>query len=92
MFNKFFEMAAKDDRLSLTDLCIYLALFLCWNKNHFHNPVRVKRIEIMQLAKVNAKTTYHKCIKQLQACGYIRYEPSYKPEGSLVYLNISSEL
>lgn len=86
MFNIFFDKVANDNRLSTTDICIYLALFHCWNKNHFRNPVNIKRTEIMKLAKVNAKTTYHKCIRKLQDCGYIRYEPSYKPQGSSAYL------
>jgi hypothetical protein len=84
--NDFFAAASNDKRLSLTHLCIYIALFQCWNKNHFQNPVNIKRSEIMRLSKVNAKTTYHKCIKELQLAGYIKYEPSFHPQGSFVYM------
>ncbi len=85
-FNALIEVVAIDSRLSYaTSLQLYyIALLQCWNKNNFRNPVTIKRTEIMRLSKVNAKTTYHKCIKELQNAGYIRYEPSYKPEGSLV--------
>jgi hypothetical protein len=68
----------------MSHFCIYIALFQRWNKNNFQNPVRIRRKEIMRLSKVNAKTTYHKCIKELHDAGYIRYSPSYKPQGSLV--------
>lgn len=84
--DNFFASATGDKHLGLTHLCIYIALFQCWNKNHFKNPVNIKRSEIMRLSKVNAKTTYHKCIKDLQLAGYIRYEPSFHPQGSLVYM------
>lgn len=40
----------------------------------------------MHLSKINAKTTYHKCVKQLQLTGYIKYEPSFDPQGSTVYI------
>ena len=80
----FIEAIAKDERIARSHLCVYIALFQCWNKNNFENPFTIRRIEIMRLSKVNAKTTYHKCIKELQDAGYIKYEPSFKPEGSLV--------
>ena len=82
----FIEILVKDNRVAMPHLCIYIALFQLWNKNNFQNPIKIRRMEIMRLSKVNSKTTYHKCIKQLHYAGYIRYEPSYKPEGSLVYI------
>ena len=88
-FKRVFDAISKDERLTVTHLCIYNALLQCWNKNDFSNPVKITRKEIMRLSKVKSKTTYHKCIKELQNAGYIRYEPSYKSEGSKVYvLNI----
>jgi len=84
--NNFFSAASNDKRLTLTHLCVYIALFQCWNKNHFKNPVTIRRIEVMRLSKINAKTTYHKCINELQLAGYIKYEPSFHPRGSLVYM------
>lgn len=84
--NTFFEKITRDERLNATHLCVYLALFQCWSKNNFQNPVSIRRAEIMRLSKVSAKTTYHKCMKNLHAAGYIKYEPSYKPEGSMVHV------
>jgi len=90
--NNFIENASNDERLSLTDFCTYIALLQCWIKNSFQNPVRIRRCQIMHLSKINAKTTYHKCVKQLQLTGYIKYEPSFDPQGSMVYiLDISAK-
>jgi hypothetical protein len=85
--NDFFAAVSDDRRLNISHLCIYIALFQYWNKNHFQNPFRIKRADIMHLSKIKAKTTYHKCIKELHAAGYIKYKPSYDPLGSLVYIN-----
>ena len=41
----------------------------------------------MGLSKVGSKTTYHKCMKELQQYGYLQYDPSYHPlRGSWVFL------
>jgi hypothetical protein len=84
--NRFFNAVIIDERMTMPHLCLYMALFQCWNINGFHNPILIRRIEVMQLAKISAKSTYHKCIKDLQIGGYIRYYPSYNPLGSLVYI------
>lgn len=84
--NNFLEAASNDERLSMTHFCTYVALLQCWIKNGFQNPVRIRRCQIMRLAKINAKTTYHKCVKELQLTGYIKYEPSFEPQGSKVHI------
>ena len=81
-----FEAISSDERLTMAHLCIYNAILQCWNENDFSNPVKITRREIMRLSKVKSKTTYHKCIRDLQAFGYINYEPSFKPQGSSVYI------
>lgn len=64
-----------------------MAIFQYWNANHFHNPVSISRQDLMKISKISAKATYHKCIKDLHAYGYIQYLPSFNPfKGSLVYL------
>ncbi len=82
-----YDTLSKDERLTMAHLCIYNALLQCRNENDFSNPVKVTRKEIMRLSKVKSKTTYHKCIKDLQVFGYIDYKPSFKPEGSLVHIH-----
>ena len=83
----FFERAAKDFHLNPTHISLYISIFQLWNLNRFKSPLSVSRSELMALSKVGSKTTYHKCMKELQQFGYIRYDPSYHPlRGSWVHL------
>lgn len=75
-----FYTAIKDDnRIGATHISLYMALFQLYNLNNFCNPVYISRSPLMVLAKISGLATYHKCIKQLQEYGYLRYEPSYNP-------------
>jgi hypothetical protein len=56
-------------------ISLYMALFECWNKNCFENPVSITREIIMPIAKISGIATYHKCIKDLYNFGYIKYLP-----------------
>lgn len=85
---RFFSHAEKDERISNNHICLYIALFQRWNLNSFRNPVSITRREIMKSAKIT-RTTYHRCIKELDTYGYIKYLPSYHPVlGSLVYVDM----
>ena len=69
-------------------IVVYMALILLWHKNELTNPFPVSRKGIMELAHVHSIVTYHKCIGQLEAYGYIRYNPSYSYYNrSTIYLN-----
>lgn len=83
--SEFFNAIAGDPRISITHIGLYAALLQYWAAHQYQNPVQAYRHEIMQLAKISTKTTYHKCIKDLNQYGYIRYEPSHKK-------NVSSRL
>jgi hypothetical protein len=75
-----------DERLLATHVNLFTALFVHWQRNRFINPFRVTRIELMAFSKIASIATYHKCIRELDAFGYIRYQSSYHPAlGSLVY-------
>lgn len=83
--NAFFEKAINDSRLNSTHISMYMSLFQCWNKNLFKNPLSISRAEVMKGSKIQALATYHKCIKELNAYGYIEYQPSNNPyRGSTV--------
>jgi len=83
----FFDRVTKDDRLGPLHISMYVSLFQFWNASHFRNPISISRSELMRVSKISAKATYHKCIKELNNYGYLRYEPSFNPiRGSLVYL------
>jgi FtsZ-interacting cell division protein ZipA len=65
-----------------------MALFQTWNVNRFQNPISITRNEMMRISKIYSKATYHKCINELHAKEYIKYEPSHNPfKGSLIYVN-----
>jgi len=76
----------KDSRLLPTHLSLFAGLFVLWQRNGFVSPFGVTRKMLMAFSKVASVATYHKCIRELDEYGYIRYQPSYHPRlGSLVY-------
>ena len=90
----FFDKVINDHTLNPTHISLYIALFQFWNCNRFRNPISISRDEVMRISKISSKATYHKCLKNLHALGYLRYEPSYNPyKGSMVFMfNFSDNL
>jgi hypothetical protein len=90
----FFDRVVHDRHLNPTHISIYIGLFQHWNVNRFKNPISITRNEIMRISKVSSKATYHKCMRELNDRGYIKYEPSYNPfKGSMVNIfNFSDDL
>ena len=90
----FFDKVINDHTLNPTHISLYIALFQFWNCNRFRNPISISRDEVMRISKISSKATYHKCLKNLHALGYLRYEPSYNPyKGSMVFMfNFSENL
>lgn len=83
----FFEKIQYDRAISSSQLAIYMALFQCWNKQRFQNPMVIIRDEVMRLSKITSRGTYHRSMKLLHDLGYIRYYPSHSPHyGSEVYM------
>jgi len=82
----FFSAIQQDGRISITHIGIYAALLQYRIDNGFINPIQVFSHEIMQLAKISAPITYHKCVRELSEYGYINYMPSFKRnQGSKIY-------
>ncbi|MBI1837752.1 MAG: transcriptional regulator [Flavobacteriia bacterium] len=71
-----FEKFSDDKRLSAYHISLYVALFQLWNINRFSNPLLIIRSEVMQISKISSKSTYHRCIRELESFGYIEYQPS----------------
>ena len=90
----FFERVTQDKTLNPTHVSLYIALFQFWNCNRFKNPISISRDEVMRISKISSKATYHKCLKNLHALGYIKYEPSYNPfRGShVIMFNFAEDL
>ncbi|MDC6361622.1 MULTISPECIES: hypothetical protein [Flavobacteriaceae] len=77
--NGVFGQFSKDSRLNPTHISLYVALFQFWNNNFFKSEFFINRGEIMQYAKIGSKSTYHRCIKELDHWSYIVYTPSHNP-------------
>lgn len=88
--DNFFFMSACNCHIQMPHISIYAVLFQFWCKNSMQSPFRITRKETMHLAKISSKTTYHKCIKDLQEFGFITYIPSFHPQGEtkVVLLNV----
>jgi hypothetical protein len=83
----FFEHIMLDKNLNPTHVSLYIALFQFWNINRFLNPISISRDEVMRICKISSNATYHKCMRDLNDKGYIKYEPSHNPfKGSLITL------
>lgn len=86
----FFSAIKKDGRISITHIGIYAALLQYWKEQDFNNPMTAFSYDIMNIAKISSPATYHKCIRDLNEFGYIRYEPSFnKNIGSSIYFQKS---
>lgn len=82
----FFTAIENDFRISTTHIALYAALLQYRVYNGFLNPIQVYRHEITPLAKISSPYTYHRCINELSAYGYIKYERSFKKtQGSKIY-------
>ena len=85
-FSKWVRRMATDSRMLATHVSLFTALFVCWQRSDFKSPFPVNRRELMKLSKIASIATYHKCVRELDAYGYIRYQPSYHPKnGSQIY-------
>lgn len=85
-YGKLLKRMRSDGRLNATHVSLFTALFVHWQRNGFASPFAVTRRELMAFSKIASIATYHKCIQELDAFGYIRYQPSYHPKlGSQVY-------
>lgn len=83
----FYNAIATDTRIGASHISIYMALLQQWNLSGGTNPVKVKRFMIMNVAKINARQTYNKCINELQEYGYIIYKPaSNQYQASVIHL------
>ncbi|WP_130855672.1 hypothetical protein [Olivibacter jilunii] len=74
----FFQSIEKDGRIGVSHIGIFTALVQFWQTHNYDLPIQAFSHQIMPLAKIASTNTYHRCIRDLNAYGYIHYEPSYK--------------
>jgi len=85
--NAVFEQFSKDSRLNPTHISLYVALFQFWNYNRFPEEFYINREDVMKFSKIGSKTTYHRCIRELDSWKYLMYNPSHNPfKGSRIKL------
>jgi hypothetical protein len=85
-YSKWVRRMGTDKRILATHVSLLTALFVCWQRSGFISPFAITRKTLMGFSKIASIATYHKCIRELDEYGYIRYQPSYDPvRGSLVY-------
>lgn len=88
----FMEMVCEDPRIGPSHISLFMAILYYAKIRDHQMPVSVYSKELMRQAKISGMATYHKCMRDLNELGYIRYIPSYNPIlGSLVYI-LSREL
>lgn len=77
--NAVFQQFSMDSRLNPTHISLYVALFQYWNINRFRESFFIHREDVMSMAKIGSKATYHRCLKRLHDWKYIHYMPSHNP-------------
>ncbi|THF52963.1 hypothetical protein E6C50_01785 [Flavobacterium supellecticarium] len=89
LLSDFFAAISKDARISSTHIGVFAALLEYRNRCGLLNPIRVYSYEIMELAKISASTTYHRCVRDLHKFGYIDYVASFNSAvGSQIYFQV----
>ena len=90
---KLLKRIRDDERLCAIHVSLFTALFIQWQQNSYSSPFAITRKELMAYSKIASVATYHKCVRELDAYGYIIYQPSFHPQkGSLVYWKSYSNL
>ncbi|WP_286778680.1 MULTISPECIES: hypothetical protein [Sphingobacterium] len=75
-----------DSRMLATHVSLLTALFVLHGQQGYANPFSVSRRKLMAHCRIRSIATYHKCMRELDTFGYVRYQPSYHPtQGSLIW-------
>ncbi|WPQ63401.1 hypothetical protein SIO70_00805 [Chitinophaga sancti] len=65
--NAFLERAAKEQWVVAYHYSLYMALFRIWNKTGFRKTFQIRKTDAMKAARISSKTTYYRCLKELEA-------------------------
>lgn len=75
-----------NDRLT----CFHVSLLAaCFYYSSLQGSIRIRssRRALMNVSRIRSFATYHRCVKDLVALGYIAYKPTYDPRnGSMITL------
>lgn len=69
-----FEQILSDSRLTSHHVSLYFALLIkAWQEGQ---PIAITREKIMQQSKIRSRKTYTRCLYELHAWNYLRYQPA----------------
>lgn len=89
--NRFLVRAGCDERLLPSHISLFIAIFFYSDQEKPNALFSVSRKKLMRFSRIKSIVTYHKCIRELVAYGYITYQPSYDPfRASMISMNINS--
>ncbi|MDX5421861.1 MAG: hypothetical protein LPK07_13460 [Hymenobacteraceae bacterium] len=74
---RFFTAALHDPRIGTSHIALYVAFYQRWVKEGSGAPVLAYSHEMMPVAKICSSATYHRVLRELDAYGYLQYEPSF---------------
>ncbi|MES2331143.1 MAG: hypothetical protein V4539_16180 [Bacteroidota bacterium] len=81
----FFDTIADDPRITTAHVSVYLAMMSERDIRGDPQTLAIERTRIMQLAKINARSTYDKVIHDLAQFGYIKYYPDFGRKSKVVF-------
>lgn len=72
----FFKRIAHDPRIGISHISVFCAI-LQLSIAGGQGPALFRSEEVMRVSKISGLATYHRCIRELNDYGYLRYEPSF---------------
>lgn len=79
-FCGFFERIGDDERLLPSHVGLVMALFYYHDCGSGLAYFQASRSKLMRFSRIRSIATYHKCLAELVAYGYVEYHPSWHPE------------
>ena len=87
LIDEFLQQAAADERLTSLHISLYMVIIHRWYASGGQNPFHATRLQLMQYSKIGSKSSYHRCIRDLQNKGYFLFQSSNHPiEGNCIKL------
>lgn len=77
ILNNFLLSVAGNPKILASHISLFSAILSC--RKSGRDAFRVNRRKLMELSKLRSTATYHKCIDDLVALGFINYQPSFDP-------------
>jgi hypothetical protein len=74
----FFDAIRKDPCISTTHISIYMALVFYSKDQPATCPIHVFSQQIIDICKISSRSTYYRCMHDLDAFGYLQYTPVFK--------------